>query len=415
MKTTPRFLLIACLLFALILLTSCGDDDSTSENDPHNANDYVEIGKRLLKENEGFEAADAFIAALALQPDNQVAKYGMVLSGSMELFNFIDQVLGTFNSMTFESDPTQVDENFSSITEAADDQPIHEYLLEKIVWRLEASDAAYRELAEYDDVQITLDSYVWSIDEAPLLTFGGEFDQADLHFFGAANALALALFDFLLAHDLRFDYTLLAFPETEDDVHILETINTIVQLIDNLFDSQNFPHFLYLQLEYGEDFMKAAGVDLGDVFARLDLAFAYMAEETDDQEDDQVAYIDSNGNGHFDVGVEEVFLGAELSLDAALAEAIANLCPEMADIFYEGSPLDYNPNEERLLSLADFNELLTALGVLPLDLGLITLPALPDWFGLDVGGFFSRPAPDGIREFIHVLVTLWLNPSDLFN
>jgi hypothetical protein len=79
----------------------------------------------------------------------------------------------------------------------------------------------------------------------------------------------------------------------------------------------------------------------------------------------------------------------------------------LAVAFYEGSPADADPTRVNLLRLSDLNDLLAALGVLPLSLGSLEIDGLPSWIALNVGAFFSNPSPNELRQMLELLIKVW--------
>ncbi|MDP8223377.1 MAG: hypothetical protein P9L99_08465 [Candidatus Lernaella stagnicola] len=411
MKSLSLPLSFLCLLFLLCIVPACADDDA-DDAEPPDYDEWIAQGKHYLIDNDAEHAARAFNEALELQPDSVDAKFGLVLAGPMRLLNFVDQILSTITNITFDNDwqKQQTERDYNE----ENTHPIHLYLVEKLGYVVWDGEAAYADLLTETNLQFQLDELTLSIDEAPLLSFGGEFDEADLHFFAALNSALNGVIHILLAHNLSFDYTAIGVPLSDEEMHIIETIDMIIGLLDGLLASETFPDFMYLLEEGGVENMQEAGCALGHTFTRLDEMLAALAAETDDQSDDQIRFDDLNGNGHFDLGVDDLLLG-DVVLDAELAVELETLAVNYSAAFYEGTPHDVNSQTIETLHLADLNGLLTALGLFPLELGPLTLNGLPDLGGLPVGPFFADPAPDAVRGALQFLVTLWTDPGSLFD
>lgn len=421
---------ILCLLFGGLCLVGCGDDDD--DDDAPGYDDYLRLGKQYLAANDGAAAADSFADALAIRKTADEARYGLFLANSLMLTNFVDQIVETIGAMTFEGS----EEQSAKAGEPAHINAIHLYLLEYNLPAFDENEELYAALRDVDGLTFALDHYELSIDGQALLTFSGEFDTADLHLFAAYNALLGGVLHLLMAHDLYFDPYCLGLGELlSGDVADDELVAMLMGMFECLLDSENYPTFLYLDSTWGVEYMQQTGVDLGNAFARLAQAFAAMAGETDAQQDDPFGYTDTEGNGRYDSALDPVFIGKELTLEPELAVAIAHLAEAMAPVFYEGSTADANPAVETKISPADFNELLTALdvlplvidaktiaeipgqetltkilqllGILPLELGPYTIAALPAWPALNVGQIFADPSDDLLRNLLEFVVANW--------
>jgi len=421
---------VLCLLFGILSFAACGDDDD--DDDGASYEDYLLLGKQYLVANEGAAAADAFGNALALNDAGHEARYGLLLANSLMLTNFIDQIMETISAITFEGD----ENDSGKSTEPEHINAIHLYLLEYNLPAVDENEELYDALSAVENPGIQLDHYELSIEGEPLLTFGGEFDKADLHLFGAYNALIGGVLHLLMAHDLYFDPFCLDLGDLlSGDLETEELVEVLIGVFECLMNSESHPTFLNLDANWGLEYMQQAGVDLGNTMARLASAFTAMALETDDQADDQLGYTDVGGNGRYDAEVDPVFIGKELTMEPELAVAIAHLAAAMAPVFYEGSTADADPAAVTKVSPADFNELLTALkllpividsktiseipgqeeltkilqllGILPLELGPYTIESLPAWPNLNVGRIFAEPSEDLLRIGVELLVKYW--------
>jgi len=202
-----------------------------------------------------------------------------------------------------------------------------------------------------------------------------------------------------LAQGLNLDLNLNAvyIPENLDLANDPEGfLNWLLGLLDDLLSDDAFDRFLALDGEEGVAFMQRAGVNLGNAFARLAAAFEQLAQETDAQDDDQLAYRDANGNGKYDALVDPVQLGA-LTIEPAIAAALPELCRNLSRAFWEGSAADPNPLLPDKIYLSMLDDLLIALGLIDDDLPL-------GWLGLNVGRFFAEPSPDGLRGLLLMLL-----------
>jgi hypothetical protein len=411
----PSFICCVTLVLCLGFVFGCGEDED--EDSSLGYNDYLAMGKTNLVENDSAHASNYFHDALEFEPSSVEAKTGLTLVGPMRFVNFIDQIIETISAITFDEefgpDGEPTDKSLPQPGDPDYVHPIHEYLIEKVEIYQQAAELSYSEIVGEPDLQFELESYVIEMAGLEFFAMGGEFDLTDVHFVMGVNALLDGVDQFLLAHNLSYDYTAIGVQLSDEPMHIIETIDMIVQILDGLLYSEDFPNFLLL-LEYGgTERMNQAGIQLGNAFARVGLSLDALKLETDDQSDDQVTYVDANGNGRYDTGVDDLLLGS-LLIEADIAAALETAAANFAAAFYEGSPLDENPNVVDLLYLADLNELLRAFGVFPLDLGSIVIEGFPAGLGINVGSFFSDPSPDAIRNVLLFVVDLWNDPGSLF-
>lgn len=403
-------------LVLLCLLFGCTSDKSDSDDNP-GYKDYVNQGKHYLMEGKGELAAMAFSDALRIQADSTEAKFGHILATTLLLPNMVDQIIDTIGAITFEDTGGEDNKSSSAYTvppSQDSDQPIHDYLDEKLMDFIQASESYYTQLAMGSDFSFWLDRYVLTMADIDLISFSGEFDKTDLHFFGAIHALEASVVRLLIAHDLKFDYTKLVLPDLGESPSSEETLNAVLDIIEGLLRSEDFPTFLYLEPHYGVAMMQQSGIDLGNAFTRLGSAFQSLRFETGSQHDDTFRFVDLDLDGRYLPSTEPVMIGSDLLIQPALAQALEAMAEELAQVFYEGSTQDPDPNETTLLSLAVLNELLEALGILPFELGSLTIEEFPGLFGLNVGGFFADPAPDGLRNILLFFIDLLRPPETTF-
>lgn len=417
MRTPPCFLISLIVVYCFLFCVSCADDNDDN-NDENGFDDYVHLGKTALADNDATTAANAFHQALAINPDSTEAKFGLVLSHVILFPNIIDDVLETISGLNFVEEGVDPEKNTASFypkPEGEHTNQIHGFFQDQVAGQTAEAEALYEELAAGPDFDFELAQYNYRIGESDLFVFGGSFDQTDLHFFGALNALVNGICNFVFAHNLYFDFTVLILPETDDDMNILIIIDAAIDMIDSLLSSTFYPDFLYLMEDGGVEHMQALGIDLGNVFARFYYALDNLQYESGDQTDDQIGYIDSDNNGAYDPDLDSVFIGQTITIEPELAIAITNLADKLAQAFYEGSSMDVDPYVEQLLSLADFSELLIALGILPIELGPIVIDELPEYIAFNLGTVFADPSPDGLRSLLEALVALWKNPEELLD
>lgn len=402
------FLVLVFLLVMPVLVCGCADDDNDDDGEP-TYDDYVADGKSFLTDNDAAHAARAFDAALALRPESVDARVGLVMAGPMRLFNFVDQIITTISEITFSVD-RDPDKEGAAVEQEL--HPIHLYLVEKLGDLVTQSETSYDELAG-EAIDFELELYPLEAADVPLLTMSGVFDETDLDVVAAANALVHGGIELLLAYNMEFDYNAIGVPLSDGEMHIIETLELVMGILDGVINSELYPNFLQLLEDGGAAHLANSGISLGNAFARMGSALDRLAAETGPQDDAPIAFDDANGNGRWDVDTEDVFFG-EYRLDPSVVAAIRELAETMAPVFYEGSPLDPNPDVEDLLYLSDLNAILEALGVLPLDLGGLVIEGLPAGPGINVGLFFYEPEPDALRDLLSLLIDIWYNPGELF-
>ncbi len=406
-----------CVLLLVALSVACGKDNSSFATNP-SVDDLLDQGKEQLALNEGLAAAEAFAQAQVLVPANTDAAYGLLLADVMQFPNFIDDIVEQINGLNFQeeltsgegaatSGPSFAPASSGGSFDSDFTDPIHAYLREKLVPAMEQGEVQYAALTSQADLAFETPVFDLSINGSTLLSFGGVFDQTDLHFFGALNSLLDAALHLLLALDLRFDPTVLQLPKSDPDATLVETLNMIFDLLSGLLTSEDYPTFLYLVENTGVADMQAAGIDMGNTFTRFALAFESLRRETGNQADAQLGYHDANGNDRYDPAEETLFIGSTVELDPALAVEIAELCAILPAVFWEGSAYDVDPTRVDTLRLSDLDGLLEVLNVLPIDLGPLTIDGLPTWIEINVGQVFSDPEPDEVRRLLVLVVNLW--------
>jgi hypothetical protein len=399
---TIRHAFYLALIFICLILMSCGAGEDNDEDSP-GIDDYIRQGKSHLTTNESLYAEKAFESALDIKSDSHDAKFGLFLARLIRLPNLIDQIVGTISSISFEDQANDQMTKSLSIGTSFDNS-IHEYLYENVGGRLTDNEVLYDALAVGSDFDFDLARYAISIGESDLMAFSGHFDKCDLYFFGSMDALMNALVNYLLALDLSFDQQLLILPDTEELNDTTETVLAYVELIENLLLSEVEPNFLMYRQD-GAEYLQQTGMDLGNAFARLSAAYDCMSSALLERPMFQFHYFDRNADEAYSPFKDPVFIGdtIELSPDAAASlQYIAQLLP---DAFYEGSELDADPTVATI-TLADFNELLYSLGLLPLQLGPITIDNLPAVPEINLGDLFVDPDPESLQNALLVIIDL---------
>jgi len=415
LKALRSVISLGLLALLCFLLFSCSDNDETVD-DP-GLEDFIRQGKQHLINNEAHYAAVQFEKALAIDADNTDAQAGLVMAGPMRLFNFIDQVISTINAISFNPENNVTNAQFAPSSINGDDiNAIHLFFIEEVLPELARAEEIYPQLMAGPDFTFELEHYGFRMNGEDLLSYGGLFDKTDLHMIGAFNSISYAIVNLLLAHDLGFDYTQLAIELGSGGAEksTLETIDMIMSLLYELFHSERFPHFLYLEPGSGVESMNITGLAIANAFTRMVDTFDSLAAETGPQDNSPVHYVDVNGNGVYDRDADRVFLGQEIEIQPTEVDVARQLCVDIAAAFYESSTQEPNPYEVALLSMTDFNDLLHLVGVLPIELGPLTIRQFPGLIRLNVGSFFAHPSQDGLRSFLQLIIDIWNDPSLFF-
>ncbi len=399
---TIRHAFYLTLIFLSITLMSCGAKEDNDDDAP-GIDDYIRQGKTHLTTNESLYAEEAFESALEIKSDSQDAKFGLFLARLIRLPNLIDQLVGTISSISFED---QANDNMTKSLSIGPgfDNSIHEYLYENVGDRLAANEVLYDALALRSDFDFDLARYPISIGESDLMAFSGHFDKCDLYFFGSMDALMNALVNYLLAIDLNFDPQLLILPDTEELSGTTETVLAYVELIENLLSSEDAPNFLTYRKD-GTEYLQQTGMDLGNAFARLSAAYDCMSSALLERSMFQFHYFDRNANEAYSPFKDPVFIGNTIELSPDPAGSLQYITQLLPDAFYEGSELDADPTVATI-TLADFNELLYSLELLPLQLGPITIDNLPAVPEINLGDLFVDPDPESLQNALLVIIDL---------
>jgi len=390
---------VACLLLGLTvivflaLLAGCADE---TEDEP-TVEEIIKIGKKYLSNGDAVGAADAFNAALKRDPNNADAKYGILLANTLQFGNLISELLGMLEGFMAVDDGGDGDIETLSESPAIGDL-IQDFFVQVLEPKFVQSNDLYYELTFVPDLQFDLERYELVIADMTLVDFSGVFGDAELHFFGTVNSLLLAVTNLLLAHDVNFDFDNLVIPEFGDD--IMESIDAIVDLLRGLLSDPNYPNFLYLK-EDGVFRMQATGLNLGLTFLRLNFMIEAVKNDTGDQSDDPIRYIDENGNGLWDED-EAVEISGLAVIEPELIPVISNLAGDLAVAIFDTTPLDIDPLDPNPFYPASLNDILIYL----ID-GLDTPIIPPGFLPIDLGPFFAAPSPDGLRNILELVVEIW--------
>ena len=395
---------LVCLVFCLLLpLAACDDPE---EEEP-TLEEVLAIGKGYLAAGDAVGASDAFHAALVMAPQNTDAKFGALLANTLQFTTLLSELLNLVEDMLDAGDsvPVDVPDELDPLGryDALGSGPpigdlIQDFVTNVALPKFLENDVFYYELTLVDGFSFHLDgTYDVEITGTQLISFGGEFDYGELHFFGAVNSLLLAVFEIVLAHDINFDFDNLNL-DFGEDADTLETIGAILDLIEGLLNDPNYPNFLFLD-DDGVQQMQMAGVNLGLAFLRINAMLDAVRAETDDQSDDPIRYDDANGNGVYDLD-EAVEIPGLLVMEPDLIEVVHNLAGDLAVAFFDTTALDVDPINPNPLYLSSLNGILIYLGILP-------EPLFGERIGIPIGPFFAQPSPNGLRNILIFVVNVW--------
>lgn len=382
-----RIAVLATVLMLVMAVAACNPEEDEDET---TADEAIAKGKESLEIGDGVGAAKYFRYAQERDLYNRDADYGLVMANLTAMVNLVDSIVPLAPLF---GEGQQVDEGPS----VAVGDHLQSILETSAVADFRASDEAFERLEPIRPLRFDLGRYPWTLGGSDLLVLGGEFDRADLDFFGALTSLVLGVLDIAETHNLDLNLGTLTLPSFDFAGDPTGTIAGLRGLLETLLDDPYFDDFLMME-EDGAARMAQAGVELGTAFDRLYRLFNELTTESDDQSDDAIWFADDNGDGRYTRGSDRVFLG-ELEIGAETADALAGLFHNLSLALWEGSSADPSPLTTERLTLGMLNDLLVALGVLD-------TPVLPDGIGFDIGQVFSDPHPAGLRGLVQTLVDI---------
>jgi hypothetical protein len=397
--------LLWCLAPILAALVAWGCMQKFDEREDPSIAEIMRIGMEFLQDNQGGQAAEAFRAALKVEPDNVDAKYALHIARIMQFLNLIDQLVGILQTVQLDVTPTDAGGAVPTVrgSETQNHIPpigdyLHDFFYDNVDGAFLHNEELYWSLANHPDFSIFVPSYVLQIQGSELLSLSGEFDKTDLHFFGALSSLVYGVDQILLAHNINFDFKNMSLDFSGDG---LEVIDGVIDFLNTLLTDPAFPDFLtLLPDDQGVQRMQAAGVQLGMVFYRIDMMFEQLAKETDPQAMDQITYLDMNNNGRYDIETDPLLLANLGQIDPQLAVAIKLLCSQLAIAFFDNTVFDIHPTQPDPLPLSALNGVLVAMGVLD-------EPVLPDWISISIGPWFAAPTEDGLKTLLFDLIDIY--------
>jgi len=439
--------LVCLLLFALTMIPGCSEEFDTKE-DPTLA-EIISIGKGYLRAGDGGNATDAFTAALQISPECAEAKYGLLIARNMQFLSMLNELINLISGMAYQTsaagDLAPEAAGFSDFRLKEGITPIGDYIQEflaqsAVEW-YETCEYLYLNLLTYQDPAFEIEHFKMYLQDFIVFEFGGRLDRSDLQFFGVLNALMRTLTDILMAHDLNYDFFNMELPsldlnfdnldlsDPESIMALVEQLAPLVDLVESLLTFEDNPNFLELKGEEGIARMKRAGISLGQLFWRVHLLIEDTYNESGEQPEDSVRYIDADFDRRGDRRTESLYLPGIGELEAGLVNGIDSLCTLTAMAFWDTTSLDSDPVNANPFYIAFANDLLTALDVLPIvldnevwqalfdALGLdveltgtgfeLIISAIPMVLPIDVGPWFASPSQTGIKDLLWSVINLW--------
>lgn len=234
-------------------------------------------------------------------------------------------------------------------------------------------------------------------------SLSGQNDAADAYFISTyVNAMGGAL-DLLFGLNLDINPVLMTaiildfddLPDIdfenftdEDSEAIVYLLEYFEHIVDMLLDDPAYSEFLKVKGAKGIERIEKAGNEIGHVFGSLVNMIDSVDQETDDQSDDAIRFIDANGNGNWDDGEQLLIPGVGL-FDRELAFALREVLLSLKINFTEGVPFPLNSMND-LLSYFHMNWVAVILDALYIfDIG-----------ELDIASFFNDPSEDALRELL---------------
>ncbi len=405
-----RIAVFVLLVFASLVVFGC---ESTEEDKP-TYDELIGFGKKYLERQDAVSAAEAFEAALKLDPNGVDAKYGLFLANIMQVTNLFSNLLDLV-------------EEAEGLDTFGGDEPIGPYLQEFLRDVLEPglakNEELFLDLAATPDLLFQLGSYKLTIGEDVLIDWHGRFKQPELHLLSAVSALIAAAIHIVNAHNLEFDPSALdEIPPLSDD--LWESLGAILEFLEDLMYDPNYPRFLYLkESEEGVVRMQAAGLLLGSTWFRIIEAFELASAQEGSRLDDPITYEDANFNGVRDPdepliihgtpmiaellgeleGIPPDQVGEDTRISGELAGILEDLFSVLGAAFLDESSMDIFPDEPNPIMLADLNPLLVYFEIVPFPIPFLDL----EIFTFYPGPFFANPESDGLRSLLEEIIGIY--------
>jgi len=464
-----RRTLLALLLVAILAALLLGCEEKFDYNEDPTLEEILEIGKGYLRAGDGGSASEAFMAAMKLSPTCGEAKYGLLIARNLQFLSMLDELFTLISNLNAQSVGGEVTLPDGRIVQA-ELEPIGDYIQEFLAesaakW-YEVCEDLYLDLLTYPDPSFEIDHFSIGITGILDMQFGGRLDRGDLHFFGVMTGLVRGLVNFVLAHDINYDFFNIAIPEMElnfdnlDDfeaiLDLIESLGPIVDLLESMLNFEENPDFLYLKGNEGVARMQAAGQQFGLMFYRMHLMIEEVYRETSQQTEGTVHYLDADSNQAGDRLAESLVIPGFGTLDAGMVNGLDVLCALTATAMWDHTVFDIDPYEANPFYLSFANDLLIGLDILPLvideafiedllgidldalvqqllpqllsllqELGLdlgdpndigdvgfdddfqIVITGIPEILPIDIGPWFAEPEPDGVRELLGFVIDLF--------
>jgi len=435
------------------IATDIPGDAIDGEFTPSSAAEWIAEGKRQLRDGEAGFAVKAFEEAVALEPDNTDALFGMALAGMVygsELFvmavSLIDQFMsepGPIFPAAFGRLPGPVVSISSALETPPDDWSQNEYLaseIHRIFMRIRdhfVTAIEYLEKVKDRDLNFEVEAVPVYLGIKPMLMYRGIFDAGDVHLMNAIANTVVGITDVLAGQDLTTDVlTLVGFVKSGLDSGTTDA-KAVFEYAAYLLSQDE--RFLTLHAEDGEYLFN----DAQERFAAAGPAIATGMDKARGLGDgaEQISLVEDTGDKHVlrvrsrvryqADGVpyeEDIVFHFTDDILQALGDASDSIEDNGDPVTLHGAIL---PILAVMLSAASQCGVLDAVGLeLPIDLGAFEIPGvvallqslLPNVMAFDWGEFFKEPVglrawlpaiTEGMGVFEDTVIVEWECPDDL--
>lgn len=279
-------------LLAILAVTGCrgesGDDAYRNEQTLRLLNQ----GKALLAQNQWGLAKEVFQQVLDTYDNtNSEARFGLVLA---DLLSFTDTIrLVSSLTDSFSSAAADEENRFVNqlITDLIHDLRAKFVTIDQNLLLVEANPGF---VFRINDLPIYLTN-----DKDPSTNLAGEWDRADAFLLNALVKGVLGTLDYADSIDLRLD-VLRAYDYFSGRLPSDPTLADYESLIAFVLNDPNYPNFLSVKEDGGNELVASAASNLGKAVNNFQIALYMASIESDNQSDDILQYIDRNKNGRYD-------------------------------------------------------------------------------------------------------------------
>ena len=288
MRKRGVFLVIALFAFLALIISSCSSGDQPSDQQKV-ISQQISSAKNYLYEGQYSAAKAKFGYVLTnYDPNNSQANFGYALS---ELLGFAD-LIRTVSGLTGSLSSMAEDENIF-VRDVLHD------LLKDLYDKFKDIDGhLFFAIADpnFEFILSKSTPVYLSASTTPTLDLQGEWDRADAFLLDGLSKALMGILSFTLSIDLRGNYLGAYDKITQIGMDNL-SVSKIMNVIVYLFNDQQYPNFLGLDPDEGEARWKEAGLDLATAVQYIMYAFYFSSIETDNQDDDILAFYPTKPDG----------------------------------------------------------------------------------------------------------------------